>query len=104
MDVTRLFKKIQNLEVAILFLMNESEKNCLTLSEPPSKEKVKKNRLIADYYNAVIEGKPAMTVEDVKIVKGVLQVGLSLASIEIHEEETFSNDYHKNEKDRSGIL
>ena len=62
MDVTRVFNKIRNLEVAILYLMDESEKVCLTLVEPPSMEKVKRNRLIADYYDAVIEGKAAMTV------------------------------------------
>ena len=62
MDVTRLFTKIRNLEVGMLYLMNENEKVCLSLVEPPSMEKVKKNRLIADYYDAVIQGKAAMTI------------------------------------------
>ena len=69
MDVTRLFNKIRNFEVSFLYLMDPNENVCLKLTEPFSLELTRKNRLIADYYDAVIQGKEAVTMEDVRILK-----------------------------------
>ena len=41
----------------------------MKLIEPFSLETTRKNRLIADYYDAVIQGKEAITIEDVRIMK-----------------------------------
>ena len=65
MDATRLFRRLHHFEVALLHLMkDENEKVCLSLTEPYSMEKVRENRLINDYYDAVIQDKAAKTLKD----------------------------------------
>ena len=69
-------------------------------------QKAKRNRLIADYYDAVIEGKSAMTVEDVQIIKGAMDVGIELSN-DPHRQEGFEkNNYYSDnsQEDRSRIL
>lgn len=62
MDVTRLFRKLQFLEMALIHNMNESENLLIALTEPRSLEEVKEERLILEYYFFIIKGEPAATV------------------------------------------
>lgn len=62
MDVVRIFRKIRNLETAMVYLLGETPKNMLTLYEPLTIEEVKAQRLTAEYYETIIKGRPAVTV------------------------------------------
>ena len=50
----------------------------LHLTEPPSMEDVRRNRKMSEYYEKVIKGRSAVTLEDVEILKDVLNFGISL--------------------------
>ena len=67
LDVSLLFKKIQHLERAVEYLMSEREEICLYLTEPPSLNEVRRKRKLSEYYDKIIQGNAAMTVEDVRI-------------------------------------
>ena len=58
--------------------MSEGEKICLTLFEPPALPEVRRNRLITEYYDAVIGGKPALTVEDIQMVENIMEAGIKM--------------------------
>ena len=62
MDVVRIFRKIRNLETAMVYLLGETPKNMLTLYEPLTIEEVKAQRLTAEYYETMIKGRPDVTV------------------------------------------
>lgn len=66
MDVVRILRNIRNLETAMVYLLGETSKNMLTLHEPLTIEEVQTQRLTAEYYEAIIKGKPAVTVEDIQ--------------------------------------
>ena len=80
LDVSLLFKKIQHLERAVEYLMSEREEICLYLTEPPSLNEVRRKRKLSEYYDKIIQGNAAMTVEDVKIkddVEMVFHMGMN---------------------------
>ena len=84
LDVSLLFKKIQHLERAVEYMMSEKEEICLYLTEPPSLNEVRRKRKLSEYYDKVIQGNAAMTVEDVKIKDDfsmVLSMGVSKSSL-----------------------
>jgi hypothetical protein len=53
MDVTNFFRRIQVMDNSLLHLMSKKEKDCLSLVKPANIGKIKYNRLISDYYDAV---------------------------------------------------
>lgn len=59
--------------------MTEQEKICLTLFQPPALPEVRKNRLIYEYYDAVIGGVNAVTVQDIQMVGNTFKFGIKLA-------------------------
>ena len=62
--------------------MSEREEICLYLTEPPSLNEVKRKRKLSEYYDKIIKGNAAMTVEDVKIkddLQMVFSMGVSKA-------------------------
>ena len=67
-------------------------------------DSVKRNRLIADYYEAVIQGKPAMTIEDIKLVEGTLKVGLSFLDQKIDSLTSFKEESEYDKRGRRNIL
>ena len=79
LDVSLLFKKLQHHERSIEYLLSEKEELCLYLTEPPSLSEAIKKRRLAQYYDKVIKGQPAMTLEDVRPkdkLDEILQLGL----------------------------
>ena len=50
----------------------------LHVTEPPSMEDVRRNRKMSEYYEKVIKGRSAVTLEDIEISKGILNFGNSL--------------------------
>ena len=48
----------------IEYLISDKENISIYLTEPPSLDEVKRERRIAEYYDKVIKGKAAATVED----------------------------------------
>jgi hypothetical protein len=74
MEVHRIFKRIQNLEMAVKQLTNENERLCYNLISQPTLEKVKADRLVIDYYDACIGKEPPILVEDVRVVSGELLI------------------------------
>lgn len=58
------------------YLISDKENIGLYLTEPPSLEEVKRTRMIASYYEKVIQGKSAETVEDVETIHNVLDYAL----------------------------
>ena len=70
--MTLLFKKIQHFERVIEYIISDKENIGLYLTEPPSIEEVRHTRQIAEYYEKVIKGKSATTVEDVENVENIL--------------------------------
>lgn len=52
---------------------------CLTLFQPPSLPEVKRNRLIYEYYDTVIGGVAAVTVEDIQMIGNTLKLGIKLS-------------------------
>lgn len=72
LDVKLLFRKIQHFEKVIEYLISDKENISIYLTEPPSLEEVKRERRIAEYYDKVIKGKAAATVEDFQSVENVL--------------------------------
>ena len=69
MDVSLLFRKIRSLENSLEYLLSKQERDCLALIEPPSIDKIRNDRLILDYYHAVIQGQASLTIEDIKNMK-----------------------------------
>ena len=51
-----MFRKIRSLENSLEYLLSKQERDCLALIEPPSIDKIRNDRLILDYYHAVIQG------------------------------------------------
>ena len=74
------------------------------LTEPPSLNEVKRKRKLSEYYDKIIQGNAAMTVEDVKInndVQMIFQMGLSKAMAPVAESKFKSNARFKEEIDKS---
>lgn len=78
MDVTRLFRKIEGLEYSIYHLMEEKERECLSLLKPQSLGRIKRNRLLLEYYNNIIQGKTSLSFEEHRISTQILKFGLML--------------------------
>ena len=57
MDVTKLFRKIQSMESCLLHMIDSDEKDCLALVKPDSYGHIRRNRLILEYYEAIVQGK-----------------------------------------------
>lgn len=66
MDVVRMFRKVRNLESAMIYLIGRHNRTSMSLFEPPIIHDVREKRLAAEYYEAVIKGEPAVTVEDIQ--------------------------------------
>jgi hypothetical protein len=77
LDVTLLFKKIQHFERVIEYLISDKENIGIYLTEPPSIEEVRRTRQITEYYDKIIKGKLATTVEDVKNVENILHYAVN---------------------------
>lgn len=71
-----LFRKIQHFEKVIEYLISDKENISIYLTEPPSLDEVKRERRIAEYYDKVIQGKAAATVEDFQNVENVFNYAL----------------------------
>ena len=76
LDVTLLFKKIQHFERVIEYIISDKENVGIYLTEPPSIEEVRRTRRIAEYYEKVIKGKRATTVEDIENVENIFMYGM----------------------------
>lgn len=48
---------------SLLHVIDRGEKDCMAIVKPESLNKIKRNRLILEYYEAVVQGKPVMTIE-----------------------------------------
>ena len=59
--------------------MTPKEKMALYLTEPPSIEDVRRNRKVSEYYEKVIKGRSAITLEDIEIRKGIVDFGLNVS-------------------------
>ena len=75
--MTLLFKKIQHFERVIEYLISDKENIGIYLTEPPSIEEVRRTRQITEYYEKVIKGKSATTVEDVENVDNVFNYAVN---------------------------
>lgn len=77
-DVTRLFRKIESLQLGISHLMSKNEKDSLALLKPQTLTVVKRNRLILQYYDIVIDAKNSINFEEYRISKQVLKFSMAL--------------------------
>lgn len=68
MEVSRIFKRLRNLELAVKNSILEDQRLCLSLLEQPTLEGIKKERMEVDYFEAVVQGEPALTVKDVRMI------------------------------------
>lgn len=59
-------------------MLTNEERIALYLTEPPSLNDVIKTRKFSEYYNNIIKGKSALTLEDIEIINDVLVYGLNL--------------------------
>lgn len=82
-DVTRLFKKIQKLEAASAMAISQELKDCLSIVKPETIEELKKQRLILQYYQKVLDGDSSLTIENIRVVKAAMKYGVKLSSSEM---------------------
>ena len=78
-------------------MMSEKEEICLYLTEPPSLSEVKRKRKLSEYYDKIVQGNAAMTVEDVRIkdnIEMVLNMGAN-KSIHLVENQARTNTRFK---------
>lgn len=75
-----MFKKLQYFERFIEYIISDKEKIGLFLTEPPSIEKIRLKRMIVQYYDKIIQGKPAVTIEDLNVVTGIFEFVNGLAN------------------------
>lgn len=66
MDVMHLFRKIQLIELVLSYLTDPNETTLQFLTNPPTLTQVQNRRECMEYYNAVIRGKVAINIEDIK--------------------------------------
>lgn len=64
MDVSKMFLRLQATERAINYKIPDNEEVCIGLIEPPTLAYVKKERLEMDYYDEVVKGNAAATIDD----------------------------------------
>lgn len=63
MDVTRLFRRLQMIENILLHIVDKEEKDMLGLVKPESLGSIKRNRMIMEYYDLMVQGKFGITIE-----------------------------------------
>lgn len=64
LDISLVFKRIQYFERFIEYIITDKEKIGLYLNEPPSIQEAKQKRMMAEYYDKVMQGRTVVLLKD----------------------------------------
>ena len=69
MDARALFRRLQKVEETLESKIDKNEVPCIMLLEPLSLRNIRKQRLKLDYYDEIVKGEAAVTLEDLLLLQ-----------------------------------